>query len=371
MLCRTPGPSPFRSADSARRPFRADSGDRPLRPVTERHSDGGTVAAHETREHPEADTTGDHGRGADHEERGLHGAGLGQLLGGLALLDGLRAGVVGVGVVAATAAAAAGAGVAPGIATGVIATAVAAAVLVAALLAALLLAFLLSGLLTLLLAFLLTRLLTLLLAFLLPGLLTLLLAFLLTRLLTLLLAFLLTRLLTLLLAFLLTGLLTFLLALLLTGLLTLLLAFLLTGLLTLLLALLLAFLLTLLSGLLALVDTAARTTGGRLLAIHDNITVNRQGTHVDSRGRTRSGQRRTGGYHHTGGDSRHSDPRLFGHLTATPSSLLSNEPGPEAVAAGELNSSPGSHTPHRHACRTQPFPDSEDASSALRVRCPV
>ncbi|MFC9604178.1 hypothetical protein ACFTTN_12050 [Streptomyces niveus] len=58
---------------------------------------GRGAAADQTREHPEPDATGDHGRGTDEQEGGLGGAGLRQLLLGLALLDRLRTGVVGVG----------------------------------------------------------------------------------------------------------------------------------------------------------------------------------------------------------------------------------------------------------------------------------
>ncbi|MFF3289842.1 hypothetical protein [Streptomyces sp. NPDC003023] len=86
------------------------------------------AATHETRQHTEADATGDHRRGTDDQERGLGGAGLrqltavafartgvagpGELFLALALLDGLRAGVVGVGVVTVTAVAATGVAVA-------------------------------------------------------------------------------------------------------------------------------------------------------------------------------------------------------------------------------------------------------------------
>ncbi|MFF3732612.1 pentapeptide repeat-containing protein [Streptomyces sp. NPDC002476] len=59
--------------------------------------DGTTV--HQARQDPEADASGDHRRGADQQERGLGGAGLGELVLALALLhrlvaDGVRGGVV-------------------------------------------------------------------------------------------------------------------------------------------------------------------------------------------------------------------------------------------------------------------------------------
>ncbi|WP_187283107.1 hypothetical protein [Streptomyces sp. t39] len=60
-------------------------------------SGDGASATDEARQHAEADATGDHGRGAQQQERGLGGAGLRQFLLGLALLDRLRARTVGVG----------------------------------------------------------------------------------------------------------------------------------------------------------------------------------------------------------------------------------------------------------------------------------
>ena len=64
-------------------------------------SDSGTATADQTRQHPEADATRDHGGGADQQERGLGGAGLRQLLLDRSLLHRLRADAVGVGVVGA------------------------------------------------------------------------------------------------------------------------------------------------------------------------------------------------------------------------------------------------------------------------------
>ncbi|MEV8011950.1 pentapeptide repeat-containing protein [Streptomyces sp. NPDC086122] len=66
-----------------------------------RSPSGDGTTAHQARQDPEADAPGDHRRGADQQERGLGGAGLGELVLALALLHRLVAGGVRGGVVGA------------------------------------------------------------------------------------------------------------------------------------------------------------------------------------------------------------------------------------------------------------------------------
>ncbi|MFF9651341.1 pentapeptide repeat-containing protein [Streptomyces sp. NPDC014622] len=72
-----------------------------MRGYAMRSPSGDGTTAHQARQDPEADASGDHRRGADQQERGLGGAGLGELVLALALLHRLVAGGVRGGVVGA------------------------------------------------------------------------------------------------------------------------------------------------------------------------------------------------------------------------------------------------------------------------------